>query len=117
MVTVAVLLFAVLIALFNSLVTGVSAVEFLHRLYSNPLSQLVISPSDPTEGSKPTPLDDTWDIRYHLGGNSPWILKVSGTVDGGIEPPPGCVVDQVHMVGYWDALGRCRGTLSAILRH
>ncbi|KAK1812053.1 hypothetical protein LTR12_013555 [Friedmanniomyces endolithicus] len=97
MVTVAVLLFAVLIGLFSSVVTGVNAVGVFHSLYKNPLSQLVVSPCDQPEGSKTAPDDDTWDIRYHLGSNSPWIPKVSGTVDGGIEPPAGCVVDQVHM--------------------
>ena len=99
MVTVAVLLFAVLIGPFSSVVSGVSAIDLFHRLYRNPLSQLVISPHDPPEGSKPAPDDETWDIRYHLGGNSLWIPKVSGTVEGGIEPPAGCVVDQLHMVG------------------
>ncbi|KAK0865825.1 hypothetical protein LTS02_005118 [Friedmanniomyces endolithicus] len=114
MVTVAVLLFAVLIGPFSSVVSGVSAIDLFHRLYRNPLSQLVISPHDPPEGSKPAPDDETWDIRYHLGGNSPWIPKVSGIVDGGTETPPGCVVDQVHMkanvtlkgelafANYWD---------------
>ncbi|KAK1065412.1 hypothetical protein LTR74_007938 [Friedmanniomyces endolithicus] len=98
MVTFAVLLFAVLIGLFSSIVTGVDAVGLFHRLYKDPLLQLVVSPHDPPECSKPAPDDETWDIRYHLGGNSPWIPKVSGTLDGGIEPPLGCVVDQVHMV-------------------
>ncbi|KAK0292553.1 hypothetical protein LTR35_000583 [Friedmanniomyces endolithicus] len=98
MVTFAVLLFAVLIGLFSSIVTGVDAVGLFHRLYKDPLLQLVVSPHDPPECSKPAPDDETWDIRYHLGGNNPWIPKVSGTVDGGIEPPLGCVVDQVHML-------------------
>lgn len=38
-----------------------------------------------------------WDLRYHLGGNSPWIPKVDGVVDGGIEVPLGCSVDQAVM--------------------
>ncbi|KAF2769442.1 phosphoglycerate mutase-like protein [Teratosphaeria nubilosa] len=42
--------------------------------------------------------DGDWDIRYHLGGNSPWIPKVNGTIEGGFAPPGGCHVDQVHML-------------------
>lgn len=38
------------------------------------------------------------DLFHHLGGNGPWIPKINGTVDGGIEPPDGCRVTQVHMV-------------------
>jgi len=39
-----------------------------------------------------------WNLLYHLGGNSPWIPKIDGIVDGGIDPPKGCTVDMVHMV-------------------
>lgn len=38
------------------------------------------------------------DLFYHLGGNGPWIPKIDGTVEGGIDPPEGCRVTQVHMV-------------------
>lgn len=38
------------------------------------------------------------ELFYHLGGNGPWIPKVSGTVEGGVQPPEGCHVTQVHMV-------------------
>lgn len=38
------------------------------------------------------------DLFYHLGGNGPWIPKMDGAVEGGIEPPEGCRVTQVHMV-------------------
>lgn len=41
-----------------------------------------------------------WDQLYHLGGNSPWVLKVNGTLDTGLDVPAGCRVDQVHMVGH-----------------
>ncbi|KAK4548315.1 hypothetical protein LTR36_010185 [Oleoguttula mirabilis] len=34
----------------------------------------------------------------HQGGNSPWIPKVRGILEGGMEPPAGCRVDQVHMI-------------------
>lgn len=43
--------------------------------------------------------DDTWNIHYHLGGNGPWIPKLQNTVEDDIDPPAGCWVDQVHMVG------------------
>jgi len=41
-----------------------------------------------------------WNIFYHMGGNSPWIPKLRDTENGGIKPPAGCHVDQVHMVGF-----------------
>lgn len=40
----------------------------------------------------------TWNILHHLGGNGPWIKKVDGIVDGGLDLPQGCNVEQVHMV-------------------
>ncbi|KAI5197755.1 phosphoglycerate mutase-like protein [Aureobasidium subglaciale] len=39
-----------------------------------------------------------WNIFYHLGGNSPWIPKLDGVVEGGFSPPEGCRVEQVHMM-------------------
>jgi acid phosphatase len=39
-----------------------------------------------------------WNILYHLGGNGPWVEKVDNVVEGGLAPPEGCVVEQVHMV-------------------
>ena len=47
--------------------------------------------------------NDTWNLLYHLGGNGPWIPKVSNIVEAGIQPPRGCRVDQVHMVGLIDS--------------
>jgi acid phosphatase len=44
-------------------------------------------------------LAEPWSILYHLGGNGPWIPKVSGIAEDGINPPAGCTVEQVHMVG------------------
>jgi hypothetical protein len=41
----------------------------------------------------------TWNILYHLGGNSPWIPKLDGLIESDISPPPSCKVEQVHMVG------------------
>jgi acid phosphatase len=43
-------------------------------------------------------INKKWNILYHLGGNGPWIQKVDGIVDGGIGPPEGCTVEQVHMM-------------------
>jgi len=40
-----------------------------------------------------------WNIFYHLGGNGPWVEKVDGVLDGGIQVPDGCEVDMAHMVG------------------
>jgi hypothetical protein len=46
-----------------------------------------------------TNVTSDWNLLYHLGGNSPWIAKVSGVVDEtSIDPPAGCRIDQVHMV-------------------
>lgn len=42
---------------------------------------------------------DGWNLLYHLGGNGPWVEKVDGVVEGGIQVPGGCEVDMVHMVG------------------
>lgn len=41
---------------------------------------------------------DEWNLLYHLGGNGPWVEKVDGVVEGGIQVPAGCKVDMVHMV-------------------
>jgi hypothetical protein len=48
------------------------------------------------------PSGEPWSILYHLGGNSPWIPKINGIVADGIDPPAGCKVEQVHMVGLRD---------------
>ncbi|KAF2737578.1 phosphoglycerate mutase-like protein [Polyplosphaeria fusca] len=39
-----------------------------------------------------------WNILYHLGGNGPWVEKIESVVEGGIAPPDGCDVTQVHMM-------------------
>ncbi|KAA8618384.1 Histidine phosphatase superfamily branch 2 [Pyrenophora tritici-repentis] len=41
---------------------------------------------------------EDWNILYHLGGNGPWVEKVIDVVEGGIAPPDGCEVIQVHMM-------------------
>ncbi|KAF2639334.1 phosphoglycerate mutase-like protein [Massarina eburnea CBS 473.64] len=39
-----------------------------------------------------------WNILYHLGGCGPWVEKALDIVEGGIAPPEGCEVEQVHML-------------------
>ncbi|KAF1962733.1 phosphoglycerate mutase-like protein [Byssothecium circinans] len=39
-----------------------------------------------------------WNILYHLGGCGPWVEKSVAVVEGGIAPPDGCEVEQVHML-------------------
>ncbi|KAL2820058.1 histidine phosphatase superfamily [Aspergillus granulosus] len=47
---------------------------------------------------KSSPLkSDGWNLHYHLGGYGPWVEKLDGPVQG-IEVPPGCLVDQAHMM-------------------
>lgn len=45
---------------------------------------------------------EDWNLLHHLGGNGPWIPKTTNVVDGGIDAPAGCRIEQIHMVG------RCR---------
>lgn len=61
---------------------------------------------------------------YHVGGNGPWIEKVDGVVEGGIEPPEKCSVEQIHMVcarwprrsrGLQLTLRSCHGMLNGTL--
>ena len=44
------------------------------------------------------PFAESFNILYHLGGNGPWVPKVSGVAGDGILRPAGCRVEQVHMV-------------------
>lgn len=41
-----------------------------------------------------------WNQHHYLGGNGPWVEMIDEEkLDlGGIQPPEGCFVDQVHMV-------------------
>ncbi|KAF2434710.1 phosphoglycerate mutase-like protein [Tothia fuscella] len=55
-------------------------------------------PSTTSSQNSPKGTKHKWNILYHLGGNGPWIQKVDGIVDGGIGPPEGCEVEQVHMM-------------------
>lgn len=57
------------------------------------------SEPDPQAASRSGVDKDGWNLLYHLGGNGPWVEKVDGVVEGGIQVPEGCEVDMVHMVG------------------
>ncbi|KAF2157064.1 phosphoglycerate mutase-like protein [Myriangium duriaei CBS 260.36] len=46
----------------------------------------------------PPPPTKPWNILYHLGGNSPWIPKTTNIIASAALPPPGCHVEQVHML-------------------
>lgn len=43
-------------------------------------------------------ISKNWNILYHLGGAGPWVEKNIDVVEGGIAPPEGCEIQQVHMV-------------------
>ncbi|PVI06004.1 phosphoglycerate mutase-like protein [Periconia macrospinosa] len=45
-------------------------------------------------GSRPT----DWNLFYHLGGVGPWVEKNIDVIEGGISPPDGCEVEQIHMM-------------------
>ena len=87
---------AVLVVLYPAAFASV----FAHLFSQHPLRN----------GARPTPAAMTDytppELFYHLGGNGPWIPKINGTIDEGIEPPAGCRVTQVHMVWH------CGGTSS-----
>ncbi len=62
-----------------------------------------------SHGTKP--LNKDWNILHHLGGNGPWVEKLDeGGTTPDLAPPPGCSIDQVHMVGDSDDLYRLQNT-------
>jgi len=91
---------ALLLSIFHSSLLNLASASGPAQLLSEPLSQRVLGIN-----ASPAATED-WNIFYHQGGNSPWIPKISGIVQGGIEPPAGCRVDQVHMVGLEEGPGR-----------
>lgn len=84
---------AVVIAIMAASIWAISQPEFLSVAASHIPSQLGFL----GHGQSSTPED--WDLFQHLGGNGPWIQKTDNVVEGGIDVPEGCRVDQVHMVG------------------
>lgn len=59
-----------------------------------PATQSIETPVWP----KPPAQKGKWNHLYHQGGNGPWIQKIDGVVDGGIDVPEGCKIDMVHGV-------------------
>jgi acid phosphatase len=56
-------------------------------------------------------LKKEWNILHHLGGNGPWVEKLDeGGTTPDLAPPPGCSIDQVHMVGDSNGLNRLLNT-------
>ena len=84
---------------FNFALIEAGAATLLDTLRSGSLPQKVLNPSDGPRQDDYLSLETEWDVMRHQGGNSPWIAKQHGVLEAGIEPPPGCRVDQVHMVG------------------
>jgi acid phosphatase len=61
------------------------------RSWSHP-SQMKLDPRSRT-------LKQDWNILHHLGGNGPWVeMLEKGGKTPDLTPPPGCEIDQVHMV-------------------
>lgn len=77
---------------------GVGASDVLGLLGAKLMPQKILGlQSDSSSGGAST--SEEWDTRYHMGGNSPWMPRKRGSLGSGIEPPAGCRVDQVHLVG------------------
>ena len=82
----------VLLGLFQNVFAGETS-SILDRATQWKAQQALLSQSSQDNG----PHD--WNLFYHLGGNGPWIPKSRNITDDSIAPPPGCRVEQVHMVG------------------
>lgn len=90
-------------ALILSLLTAIVSVSYYNR---NPSGSEIGSPHCASWNAWYNPLRsgetgyqvNDWNILYHLGGNGPWIEKIDGLVTPSLQPPKGCVIDQVHMV-------------------
>lgn len=78
-------------------------------------------------GYAPTALKRYWNVLHHLGGNGPWVEMLDeGSRTPDLAPPPGCSMDQVHMVRNLNTFNgkgesllmsyRCRGTQRDTLR-
>ena len=84
---------------FNFALIDAGAATLLDKLRPGSASQNILNPADASQKDNALSQDLEWDVMRHQGGNSPWIAKEHGIIEAGIEPPPGCRVDQVHMVG------------------
>lgn len=73
--------------------------------YHTPTSPYVASwrswyhPFQIMSGYEPRSPKKDWNILHHLGGNGPWVEMLDeGRKTPDLAPPPGCSIDQVHMV-------------------
>jgi hypothetical protein len=74
-------------------------------------------------GFCPAILANVWHLFYHLGGNGPWIPRISGIGYSNTSLPMHCSVDQVHMVSrasrmisvWLTSWNSCRGMPNDIL--
>lgn len=96
--TIVAALLALLLGVYGSTSLQLPGYQTIEQ-FANTLRQSILG-----SGRASRPLESNWNILYHLGGNGPWIEKTNDIVDGGIEPPPGCRIDQVHMVSRSSAL-------------
>ncbi|KAK5114695.1 hypothetical protein LTR62_002268 [Meristemomyces frigidus] len=55
--------------------------------------------------------DEVWDIRYHMGGNGPWIRKTHGLVTSDLAAPEGWV----HMLELFQHIQQANVTLNGSL--
>ena len=71
------------------------AVPILRKIHSGLCtgSSLLIG-----SGFCPAILANVWHLFYHLGGNGPWIPRISDVRYSNASLPMHCSVDQVHMV-------------------
>ncbi|KAG8631647.1 hypothetical protein KVT40_000787 [Elsinoe batatas] len=74
-------------------------------IYSSCLTTLILAfiltIFPPRNYFAPPPLpvyNHTWSILQHLGGSGPWIPHTTHALTHDLSPPPGCRVDQVHLI-------------------
>ncbi|PNS14048.1 Acid phosphatase PHO1 [Sphaceloma murrayae] len=48
--------------------------------------------------STPLSVSSSWSVLQHLGGSGPWIPHTTHALTHDLSPPPGCRVDQVHLL-------------------
>jgi len=92
-------LIALLLCYSNFTPAAASTFGFLDRLRASSISQRPIGAQNADAHELSSTAEEPWNVMQHQGGNSPWFQKTQGIIEGGIEPPAGCRIDQVHMVG------------------
>lgn len=98
MLSTAVALIALLLYSWNFDGSAALAFGLLDRFGTDRISQRVLGLNDVPANESILAESGEWDPMHHMGGNSPWFPKYAGTVQEGLDLPPGCRVDQVHMV-------------------